>query len=286
VLKRRHGGRTVYDSRDIYTHARVFDQMHPRMRRWFRGHEQRWARRADLVVTVNDAYADILGPLLGVERPLVVRNCPAPHEPQHGPPDRLRAAAALTPATAVVLYQGGLLTDRGLEQTMDAILAVPGAHLVLLGYGPQRDAYAAAAAERRYRGRVTLLPPVPPEELLDWTASADVMVMAIQPTSLNHELTTPQKLWEAIAAGVPVVAADLPGMAVVVREVGCGVLCDPTDPASIAAAIREVLALSPADRQAMRDRTMAAARTTYNWDAQARVLLAAYRRLAEGIVAR
>ena len=142
------------------------------------------------------------------------------------------------------------------------------------------------AAGPRYADRVTMIDPVPPEELLEWTASADVMLMAIQPTSLNHRFTTPQKLWEAIAAGVPVVASDLPGMAEVVREVGCGALCDPTDPASIAAAIRDLLAM-PADARAeMRARTLAAARDRYNWAAQADTLLAAYARPAGGIVTR
>ena len=62
------------------------------------------------------------------------------------------------------------------------------------------------AGQPRFRGRVSVIDPVPPEALLEWTASADVMLMAIQPTTLNHRYTTPQKLWEAIAAGVPVVA--------------------------------------------------------------------------------
>ncbi len=279
ALKARHGGRTIYDSRDIYTHARVFDRMRPRLRRWFLRYEQRWAQQADLVVTVNEAYADILGPLLGVARPIVVRNCPATYDPPEGRPDRIRAALGLPAQTAVVLYQGGYLSDRGVEQGMEAILQVPGAHFALIGFGTLRDEYVALAAEARYRDHVSVRPPVPPEELLAWTASADVMLMAIQPTSLNHRYTTPQKLWEAIAAGVPVVASDLPGMAEVVHEVGCGALCDPTDPASIAAAIRGLLALPPEERAAMRSRTLAAARGRYNWDAQAEVLLAGYAKL-------
>jgi glycosyltransferase involved in cell wall biosynthesis len=105
------------------------------------------------------------------------------------------------------------------------------------------------------------------------------MLMAIQPTTLNHRYTTPQKLWEAIATGIPVVASDLPGMAEVVREVGCGVVCDPTDPGAIAAAIEGLLALPPEERAEMRARTLAAAHDRYNWRAQAEVLLAAHERL-------
>lgn len=278
-LRARHGGVSVYDSRDVYLHARIFDRMHPALRQLFRRWERGWAQAADLIVTVNDAYADLLAPLLEVPRPVVVRNCPDPFDPQGSRPDRIRALLKLPGEVAIVLYQGGLMSERGIEQGMDAILEIPGAVFVVMGYGSRRAAYAQAASEGPRAGRVMVIAPVPPEDLLEWTASADVMLMAIQPTTLNHRYTTPQKLWEAIAAGVPVVASDLPGMAEVVREVGCGLLCDPTDPESIAAAIRELLGRSPEERASMRERTLEAARGAYNWDKQARTLLAAYARL-------
>ena len=145
-----------------------------------------------------------------------------------------------------------------------------------MGYGGSRDEYAATAARPPYAGRVQLIDPVPPDELLPWTASADVLVMAIQPTTLNHRLTTPQKLFEALAAGVPVVASDLPGMAGIVTTTGCGVLCDPTSPAAIAGAIRSILARSPAERAGLRTRGLAAAHDTYNWESQLVVLRGLY----------
>jgi glycosyltransferase involved in cell wall biosynthesis len=125
-----------------------------------------------------------------------------------------------------------------------------------------------------------VLPAVPPEALLAWTASADVMVMAIQPNTTNHRFTTPQKLWEAIASGVPVVASDLPGMAAVVTETGVGVLCDPTSPASIAAGLRRVLEAGPEDRAALRRHVLEVGHDRYTWDAQAAKLLDLYASLA------
>ncbi len=119
-----------------------------------------------------------------------------------------------------------LITERGTEQAMDAILDVPDAVLVLLGYGSLRDTLVARVADPPYAGCVFVMPPVPPSELLEWTASSDVMVMAIQPTTLNHRYTTPQKLFEALAAGVPIVASDLPGMADVINATQTGVTCD------------------------------------------------------------
>jgi glycosyltransferase involved in cell wall biosynthesis len=147
---------------------------------------------------------------------------------------------------------------------------------VLLGYGALQAMLADQVTQSPYVGRVHLLAAVAPTELLDWTCSADVMLMAIQPTTLNHRFTTPNKLWEAMAAGVPVVASDLPGMAAIVRETGCGVLCDPTSPADVARAIRSILDL-PADARAeLRARGLAAAHDRYNWAAQASTLLSVY----------
>jgi glycosyltransferase involved in cell wall biosynthesis len=150
---------------------------------------------------------------------------------------------------------------------------------VLLGYGPVAAELGTLAGAAPYAGRVRLLPAVPPDELLPWTASADVTVMAIQPTSLNHRFTTPQKLLESLAAGVPVVASDLPGMRAVIEASRAGVVCDPTSPDAIAAAIREILDTPAAGRADLRAAALAAAHGTYSWERQTEVLFGVYRDL-------
>ncbi len=278
-MRRRHGGRTIYDSRDVFMRSREFARLGWPGRAILERLERRWAGKADRVLTVNDAYAELLTERLHVPRPAVVMNCPETWTPPTPAPDLIREALSIPADTAVVLYQGILTADRGIEQAMASILKVPCAVLVLMGFGAMRDRLIRDASRSPYVGRVHVLPAVPPDELLTWTASADALVMAIQPTTLNHRYTTPQKLFESLASGVPVVASDLPGMAAIVQATGAGVLCDPTSPDSIAAAIESIVAAPPAERGAMRARALRAAHETYNWESQVGTLFDVYREL-------
>ncbi len=284
-LRARHGGRVLYDSLEIHVESGRFARL-PRPWKWLLARqERRWARTVDAVVTVSRPYADVLERRLGV-RPAIVMNCPpappdpAPGEPGGPPrPRRFHDVLGLPPEAPVVLYHGYLFPHRGIERLFEAIASVPGAHLVVMGFGPRFGAYQGRVAALPYAGRVHVVPGVPPEELLDWVASADVAAMPIEGNTLNHRLTTPNKLFEALAAGVPVVASDLPGMAAILRETGAGLTCDANDPADIARAIRSILEATEGERAAYRDRALAAARTTYNWERQAEAYLGVVRSL-------
>lgn len=280
-LRGRHGGRTIYDSRDVYMLSRDFYRLRSPLRPFLAGLERRWALAADRVITVNEAYADLLQRQLRIDRPAVIFNCPETWTPPQPQPDCLRQALGLGADTAVVLYQGQLIGERGIEQAMDAILTVPQAVLVLMGYGHARI-YGSMASAPPYVGRVFVLPPVPPSDLLTWTASADVTVMPIQPTTDNHRYTTPQKLFESIAAGVPMVASDLPAMGEIVRSCEVGVVCDPTSSDEIAAAIRSIVTATDAERVAMRAHVLAVAHRTFNWENQVGTLLGMYEALVPG----
>jgi glycogen(starch) synthase len=109
-----------------------------------------------------------------------------------------------------------------------------------------------------------------------------VAVAAIQPTTLNHRLSTPNKLFEALGAGVPVVASNFPAMRRVVAEDPMGPLgavCEPTDPTAIAAAVNALLALDDVPYGALRSRCLAVAHERYAWESQVEVLLDLYGRL-------
>ena len=275
-LGRRDRVPVVYDARDILLDARNLARMGRLARSLFSMLERRWATRADRVITVNDAYADVLASRWPVERPLVVMNCSFRYDPPSPREHRFHEALGLPPGETVVLYHGGLSPSRGIEQLIESIRLVDGATLVLMGYGPLEARLRAIAADPSSGARVRVMPAVAPDVVHDWIASADIAVMPIQGDTLNHRLTTPNKLFEAMAAGVPAVVSDLPGMAPIVTSTGCGVLVDPADPSAIAGAIRSIMDLPEAERDAWRARCVAAAHETYNWESQVERLLEAY----------
>ena len=279
ALGRRHRAKVVYDSRDIYMVAANLARLRGPIKSVLARLERGWARAADRVVTVNRPYAEELARRFGVEMPAIVMNCSYRYDPPAPAPRRFHEALGLDPATRVVLYQGGFSRGRGVEQLIEAIHHVPNAVLAVMGYGAMEADFRAAAAAEANRGLVHVLPAVPPTELLDWVASADVVGVLFQHDTLNNYLSTPNKFLEAMAAGVPTVCSDHPGMGPIARATGCGIPVDPTDIEAIAGAIRSIVDATPDDRAAGRARALAAAHEIYNWETQVQALLDEYTRL-------
>jgi glycosyltransferase involved in cell wall biosynthesis len=280
-LRVKLGGLVVYDSRDVHVESARFARLPGPWRRLLARGERGWAGSADSIVTVSQPYAEVLQQMIG-RSPTIVMNGPIAWA-RPDPPERLiHARLGLDPSTRVALYLGAVAADRGVEQAIAAIALVPDATLVVVGDGPVKAACQELARGSPSADRIHFLPPAAPAEIPPLTASADVSLMPVIANTLNHRLNTPTKLFDAMGAGTPVVASDLPGMAPIVRETGCGVLCDPTSPADIARAIREVIDAPPERREEYTRACLAAARGPYAWDRQVERLLDLYRELEEG----
>jgi glycosyltransferase involved in cell wall biosynthesis len=282
---RRHGGRLVYDSHELFLETGAFAGQPGWARRTIARLEREWGHRADGLISVNRSIADILGRRLAIAEPVVVMNCPPRREPSARATDRLRAAVGVAAGTPIVLYHGGFLADRGLPEAIEAMArpVLKEVHLVLLGWGPERSRLASLAARPAVLGRVHLLDAVAPDELADWVETADVGIMVNQPRTLNERLSSPNKLFECLAVGVPVVSSDFAERHRIVvddPDGPLGAVCDPTDPDAIAAAISSILGLDPAARADLRQRCLRAAHDRYCWETQESHLLDLYARLA------
>jgi glycosyltransferase involved in cell wall biosynthesis len=271
----------VFDSHEIFMDAGTARRLPGPARTLLRAYERRLAARVAALVTVNDSLATVLARRLRPRRVVVVHNCPDRWAPPSQDPGLLRRAAGIPDTATVILYHGSIGTDRGIEQLLEALLA-PGlerAHLVLLGPGEMVEHYRALAGEPRWGGRAHLLDAVAPDELLGWVVSADIGGVLIQRTTLNHYLSTPNKLFECLAAGVPVVASDFPTMRRIVLDDPLGPLgavADPGDGPAIAAALRSILELDAGAAAALRARCLASAAERWNWEVESARLVALY----------
>jgi glycosyltransferase involved in cell wall biosynthesis len=268
-LRSRFGGRVVFDSHELFLDAAGRARMGRFRRAILRYFDRRWTVAADAVVTVNSAVAAEMDRRHPIPPPVVVRNCRLLWTP---PPDFVSplrgavAAAGLDPDLPIVIAHGGFQRSRGFEETLAATADRPGINVVFLGYGPLERRFREIAASSPWLGRLAVLPPVAPDEVVPWLAGADVAACLIQPTTLNHRLSTPNKLFEAIMASVPIVASDFPAIAEIVERFDVGRLVDPHDGTATTAAIDAILALNDQERAALRARARRVAVEELNWE--------------------
>jgi glycosyltransferase involved in cell wall biosynthesis len=180
--------------------------------------------------------------------------------------DLIRRELGLAPETRVVVFQGRLGPNLGLDEAAEAILLVPDAVLVLIGFGRWWSRSVERDRSPRFAGRHFTLPARHPDELPAWTASADASIVPLPPVSFNQRHATPNKFWEAIAVGTPVVVGpDLPVMDELVRRDGLGAVAASLEAADLAAAIREVVDRPAAERASWRAAIRSTARERYSW---------------------
>jgi glycosyltransferase involved in cell wall biosynthesis len=275
----------LYDSHEVFLESGRWAKSPGFIRRLLATRfEQPALRRAAALIAVNPQVIEELAKRYKIpERQVVTYNCPPAWNPEPRGTE-LRAAIGVVADAQVILYHGGFSAHRGLEELLVAIRdpRLAAAHLVFLGYGPLEATLRAAAAEPALAGRVHVLKAVAPEVLDRWVSGADVGMCTVLPSTLNHRISTPNKLFESIGAGVPVVASDFATMReILLRDPDgpLGAVCDPTDPTAVATAIDSLLRQSPAERAALRQRCIHAAAARWNWEVQATRLSDLYRSL-------
>jgi len=280
--------RLVYDSHELWADRNGRWEWRP----WLLAGEALFVRAADEVLTSSPGYADTLAARYRVPRPAVVRNIPERAGPAAEPiptdPERMDAASsdveradrAAKPARsdpALVVYVGGLMPGRGLEQMIDALALLPDVRLRAVGPGTPR--YRMGLLSRAAAGgvgdRVELRAPVPPACVPDALAGAAAGLCLIQPVCRSYELCLPNKLFEYAAAGVPVLASDVPSIAALVRRHGLGEVAPARDPRAIAAGLERLL---EPDRRALAAARAAEFARLHGWAQEAGALEGVYMR--------
>ena len=223
----------------------------------------------DTLVTVNDSLADYLAFSYGCPRPRVVLNCPSVrHQAGHvRNTGILRRTVRLPSRTKLLLFQGGMVPFRSLMELVEGMRYVRSdVALVLMGGRfTLGDALETRAQELGLLGsRVFFLPEVPASELLPWTIGADAGIIPYPHVDLNTLMCTPNKLFEFLVAGLPILATHGTELRRLVGDQGVGLNVDMRTPEDFGRGIDAFFA-GPLDTWRTRARELA---TRYTFEVE------------------
>ncbi|GAC1303978.1 MAG: hypothetical protein NVSMB27_43290 [Ktedonobacteraceae bacterium] len=230
------------------------------------------------VITVSPPIVEEIRKLYHPRKMALVRNfhrfeiVPTSH--------RLRQLLGLKPEVRIALYQGNLESSRRLDVLVRAASFLePGIMIVMMGKGVGATPFELAAliAQEEVTDRVKIIPAVPYEELLEWTASADIGLTLFPPDySENIRMCLPNKLFEYLMAGLPVLSSQLNAVVDILRAYDVGQVVASLDPSDVGSAINGMLADSRALAN-MRRNALEAARRELCWEQESQQLIRFYR---------
>jgi len=246
----------IYDAHECWRGRRREERPTPWEDRSIRDHEARLGARAAAVLTVSEALAAWLRSEYGWDHVRVVRNT-FPFDVTEPAPIPSRATGAV--------YAGRIGPGRDLHTIASAARAMPDIDVTLVGVADPRTVTALG------RG-IRIVAPIDIDDVDRLLSAAGLALITLEDGPLNHRLALPNKLFQAVRAGVPVVAADLPELGGTVRRHGLGTLYEPGSPASLVAALQQARDEYP-DLLAAVHR----ARPAFDWSHDERELISAYR---------
>ncbi len=182
----------------------------------------------------------------------------------------------------VVYMAGNMQLFHGIRECIQAMSKVaatfPDVSLTLVGN--VREDIGAMAAKTDPRPEITMTGYLPYREMYETLREGSVGLLVFQPDYYNAYIGLPNKLFDYMLCGLPVVASDFPEIRKVVGEAGCGMLVDPTDPDAIAGAIIYLLE-NPDEARKMGENGRKAVEERYNWGEMEKRLLGVYRQVEE-----
>ncbi|MBK8196759.1 MAG: glycosyltransferase [Acidobacteria bacterium] len=140
--------------------------------------------------------------------------------------DRIREKAPIPDDHKIMLFQGGINRARRIDFLLQGLAQAKSrkVHQVFLTFGQEVEEFKKHAQDLGISGRVHFLPFVPWDDVLFWAASADCGVMPYQATDQNTAISSPNKMYEFIAAGTPMIgSSDLVNVNKIISEEGFGV---------------------------------------------------------------
>lgn len=230
----------VYDAHEIFTEVPELAG-NPGKKNIWKKLEARLVPKLKYMFTVNESIAGWYEKAYGI-RPRVVRNMPRLQSGSSST-ELSRSSLGLPDDKKIILLQGaGINIQRGAEEAVEAMQYVEGALLLIIGGGDVLPVLQQMVKENRLEEKVVFIPRQPFEKLQAYTRLADIGLTLDKDTNINYRYSLPNKIFDYIHAGVPVLASDLAEVRRIVETYEVGAIAGSHDPKAIAAAMQEMLA--------------------------------------------
>lgn len=229
----------LYDSHELEAHRNNLWASKANQERI--GYEEKYIGCADKVVAVSPGCANEISELYGIGDIHIVRNTPRSNF--RSPKSTVRTDLGLNDSQPLMVYVGSVTINRGVELVLEAMQSLPGLHFALVGPANEtvKSSLQCLSQSLGVSERVFFLGKKDSDELVTYISSSDFSVIPIRDVCLSYRYCLPNKLFESICAGLPVVATDLPDMARVIFSGKLGAVFDDGDVGSLINAITECL---------------------------------------------
>lgn len=224
----------VYDSHEYFTEVPELEGRNFVKRIWTIL-EKTMLPKIKYSYTVCDSIAGIYSDKYGINMQ-VIRNLPL-----YNVSFPKKAGSIRDKNERIIIYQGVLNVGRGLELGIKAMKFIDNTVLVIIGDGDITKELMALARESGLDDKVRFIERVPYDELMAYTVQADIGISLEENLGLNYYYALPNKLFDYIHAGVPVLVSDFPEMAAIVEKYNIGLTTDTTDPQKLAVLFREMI---------------------------------------------
>jgi len=217
--------------------------------------------------SIEAAYRD----RYGLERTTLIRNMPHSRSEADETVD-FRKKFPIPAEARIAIYQGAFIPNRGLEQTLKAFEQIDPAaiHVVMMGYGALQPLVEQAASTLE---NVHFQEAVPYNQILSYSSAADFGLLSVRPTCLSYLYCLPNKLFEYIQAGLPILSNALPDCAAIMSEYAVGEVAE----AGLTA--ESILSFSSRLDDLLAVADFKKAQAELNWQRESEKILALYARI-------
>jgi len=242
MIKSLKGIPLVYDSHEYFTGVPELENR-PGVQNIWKKIESTCIKGVDKMMTVNQSIAELYQNEYQMEV-AVVRNVPLGADTFASTVDKisLRKKLGLPIDKKIVLIQGaGINIQRGAEEAVESMRYVDNTILLVIGGGDVLQELRLLVEKYQLENKVIFKPRMPFAELAQYTLSADLGLTLDKDTNLNYRFSLPNKLFDYIRAGLPVLASRLPEVENIISEYSIGSFIDSHDPKHIAQKINWML---------------------------------------------